>query len=945
MASGSQSMTTYYAKRIVGDASAAQANSALLQTGANVVADTWILNRTNRVNTYGIKYVYDDTDGHDTIELYGGAATASAWVQLDTGDITAHKFIGALEGNADTATKLSNTPNNTTTFLRGDNTWSNTLTGTLLLPAGLKTGSRVNGSGAGIEIGDDGGIEIYHSTTPFIDFHYQASTADYSIRLICNSATELKCSTSFTAAGHIYANGGYLKSTANGNTITIGSQNTGYCHIENSANRPFYFNKVIQSDGGFTIYNTGANWRNGYLQVNKSDGGDCYIEICRAANADWRILNSGGNLYFQSNWTSAKGSYFNVLQLDYNTGRAHFKEYVYASYFNSSCGVETPADGSYWLFANSDGFFRKSSRANIAAKIDLEHKWVRIGGDDMTGSIRQKMASVTRGSAPSANQYRTYEWIDSGNKRVAQVEYGMITNGESRLHLYVLGNNTTSTGDEYGGIIIYKKVGVSGNTSATYNANNGTFSATTFSGTLNGNAATASKVGGAASWLYFNNSNEVNFGGTYNSNAIIYFGYRATDSRAKPDTYIFGSGNGTATVKAASFVGPLTGNVTGNCSGSSGSCTGNAATATKATQDGSGNTITSKYVTVDTAQTITGTKSWGTSGAGGQLNGAATNGGINSIRVGDDVWLGDCNASGIMGMKSTGTNCGFYMYNSSGTQIGQLYFNGTNLYCNKTIEHPDASVSYIAGAKGSGAAVYAKKTYNANHWYPAVALETKGGGAWQIGNYDDETLEFQYATKANRDSNTNSTSEIYMQNGDIGRVLTSGNYTSFACDRTAITNITRSGTTFTATRANGTTFTFTQQDNDTNTWRPVQNNLTSTSTTDSLSAAQGKALYDKMQNCTLLLTWTNKAQTTVANWGSYKFITVVVDGYNNRLIRMFPTSALIANKTLWLWEQIESSNYCFGLKLVSMSGTKATITAAYWGASVQTVLIYGSIAV
>jgi len=33
--------------------------------------------------------------------------------------------ISSYEGNAATATKLSNTPNNTTTFLRGDNTWSN----------------------------------------------------------------------------------------------------------------------------------------------------------------------------------------------------------------------------------------------------------------------------------------------------------------------------------------------------------------------------------------------------------------------------------------------------------------------------------------------------------------------------------------------------------------------------------------------------------------------------------------------------------------------------------------------------------------------------------------------------------------------------------------------------------------------------------------------------
>lgn len=46
---------------------------------------------------------------------------------------------------------------------------------------------------------------------------------------------------------------------------------------------------------------------------------------------------------------------------------------------------------------------------------------------------------------------------------------------------------------------------------------------------------------------------------------------------------------------ATKFTGALTGNVTGNCSGSSGSCTGNAATATKATQDESGNNIKASY--------------------------------------------------------------------------------------------------------------------------------------------------------------------------------------------------------------------------------------------------------------------------------------------------------------------------------------------------------------
>ena len=67
----------------------------------------------------------------------------------------------------------------------------------------------------------------------------------------------------------------------------------------------------------------------------------------------------------------------------------------------------------------------------------------------------------------------------------------------------------------------------------------------------------------------------------------------------------------------------------------------------------------------------------GPNGVGGYLNGAATNGGCNSIMVGDDVWLGDINQSGIMGVKSTGSQAGFWFYNSGSTNIGKLYINSS----------------------------------------------------------------------------------------------------------------------------------------------------------------------------------------------------------------------------------------------------------------------------
>lgn len=47
------------------------------------------------------------------------------------------------------------------------------------------------------------------------------------------------------------------------------------------------------------------------------------------------------------------------------------------------------------------------------------------------------------------------------------------------------------------------------------------------------------KVGISAIWLYPENNNEINFGGT-NTSSTIFFGYRAKDSRPKPTEYHFG---------------------------------------------------------------------------------------------------------------------------------------------------------------------------------------------------------------------------------------------------------------------------------------------------------------------------------------------------------------------------------------------------------------------
>lgn len=88
------------------------------------------------------------------------------------------------------------------------------------------------------------------------------------------------------------------------------------------------------------------------------------------------------------------------------------------------------------------------------------------------------------------------------------------------------------------------------------------------------------------------------------------------------------------------------------------------------------------------------------------------------------------------------------------------------------ITHEPISISYIAGVKGNGAGVYCKKDLNASQWYPMVATDTYAGGGWAIGTYTSEALQFVYGTKANKDSNVNTTSILNLNAGN-GTITTS----------------------------------------------------------------------------------------------------------------------------------------------------------------------------
>jgi hypothetical protein len=106
-----------------------------------------------------------------------------------------------------------------------------------MMPGGFKTGSRVSSTGSGVEVQADGGIEIYHSSTPFIDFHFKADTSDYTSRIIESAKGYLNVSTGNLGVGgyntsyNFYVNGvGYFT-----NNVGIGGYNASYKLYVNGA--------------------------------------------------------------------------------------------------------------------------------------------------------------------------------------------------------------------------------------------------------------------------------------------------------------------------------------------------------------------------------------------------------------------------------------------------------------------------------------------------------------------------------------------------------------------------------------------------------------------------------------------------------------------------------------------------------------------------------------
>lgn len=165
-----------------------------------------------------------------------------------------------------------------------------------------------------------GRIELAGSS-PYIDFHYNNDTSDYTHRLLSvadglkltsksGTAAWLSLGNGTNVAGiywATFASGWYMNDSNymrlyNSKQLLIASS-----HSTSSTNKSSQLLVSSVADGS---------------NLDTYAGGAVALELWRGANASWQILNDGGILYFKNNFTTAKQTTYTqtAMSIAYNTG-------------------------------------------------------------------------------------------------------------------------------------------------------------------------------------------------------------------------------------------------------------------------------------------------------------------------------------------------------------------------------------------------------------------------------------------------------------------------------------------------------------------------------------------------------------------------------------------------------------------------------------------------
>lgn len=192
---------------------------------------------------------------------------------------------------------------------------------------------------------------------------------------------------------------------------------------------------------------------NNYWKVNKqttTGTGDIYLEMWRGVNASWKILNSGGNLYFQSNYTTTAGSYFNVLTLQYNSGNAVLRGMLTAKAHFVNTGDSTlKIYSGKTVDGQNDGCI--AFQTSISGTDGQSHAYPTQYGNRCTIALQPRGGQVMIGAAPSGVNTGHKLYVQGGS----QIN-GVLTISSTVYNKQLVIESTGTTGKNMGGGIWFR---------------------------------------------------------------------------------------------------------------------------------------------------------------------------------------------------------------------------------------------------------------------------------------------------------------------------------------------------------------------------------------------------------------------------------------------------------------------------------------------------------
>ena len=359
MADGSNYLTTYYAKRIIGDTAAANAAKALLQTGTGIDTNTWILHRDNRNDLYGIKYFYDSSSTTDKIEFYGGVTGANsndlptAWVQLHTGDAYLLGRLGI--GYDPTDSNTNKLYVNGTSYFTDSLTINNgCVNGEVIRIAGANNAVfsfKLSGSTAGsnVDIGWNW-TNVEGAGAAFRSTSFPSQAGEFRIYARKKNSSNTAVYTQLIGTAGETTNGGaltwadrrvvtstdgaavgsttlpvYVDSSGIAQTLsyslnaTVNSGTASYMAYYNGVNAISGTSSVRMADGCLSLFPTSSNYREGLRIHSVSSWSD--ITLCGNDNTgdtgtsanSWFIGNNNGNFYISRNGSPGSTAYIGCV--------------------------------------------------------------------------------------------------------------------------------------------------------------------------------------------------------------------------------------------------------------------------------------------------------------------------------------------------------------------------------------------------------------------------------------------------------------------------------------------------------------------------------------------------------------------------------------------------------------------------------------------------------